>query len=367
MEIVHGLNAERCIVEKELHVTEEKGAFLRYEDVDTVIEPNIKVWNKIYRPDDPPEGFKNAFYQLTNECNKNCEYCYNRYLLLYHPCDTTVKQLVQSTEEFIPVDTREIVPYRDYIYDGYHPTISFIGGEPTVADTLIPLVWYIHGSRNNRMYIYTNGINLLKKDYLKQFPNTNQILWSLSVDKFTKHSFIKRVMDKIQETNHEISFNIIIGQTEETIQNNLAMDQFIRENYDPEEIRYRAIIDQRMGVAGYLSDILKFIERARGITLDHYIENAFMGHGGFVCSLKPEFSDDPKKGKVAAAVLPVWGQTFAEAVSKWGSFIMNTTYMNAPGECHMNSPELYRWRMSHPEICKSEATEIIWGKQNPYC
>ena len=149
MEIVHGLNKERRIVLKELHTSEEKGAFLRYEGVDTVIEPELKVWERTYRPEDPPEGYKNAFYQITEECNKNCEYCYNQFLLQRHPGDTTLKQLIKSLDEFVPADPRPTVPYSEYTYDTFHPTVSFIGGEPTVAETLIPFVHYITNVMSN--------------------------------------------------------------------------------------------------------------------------------------------------------------------------------------------------------------------------
>ena len=367
MEIVHGLNKERRIVLKELHTSEEKGAFLRYEGVDTVIEPELKVWERMYRPEDPPEGYKNAFYQITEECNKNCEYCYNQFLLQRHPGDTTLKQLIKSLDEFVPADPRPTVPYSEYTYDTFHPTVSFIGGEPTVAETLIPFVHYITNVMSNKIYIYTNGIKLHDLDYLKQFPNTSQIMWSISTDFHTTNDFIKKAIDNIRKTNHEYGFNIIVGKSETVKKHNLALDKFIRGYCDPQEIRYRAIIDQRAGTSDYVSNVLKFIERSRGITVDHYLEKGFIGHGGFVNSLKPEFSDDPSKGKVAVAAIPVWGQSFAETYSKWGSYIVNTTYINAPGECHMNSPELYRWRIKHTDRYITEGTKIIWGKQNPYC
>jgi len=56
MIIIHGFNKEREIVKKELHVSKETGAFLRYEGEDTLLEPDINLWNKIYRPNDPSEG-----------------------------------------------------------------------------------------------------------------------------------------------------------------------------------------------------------------------------------------------------------------------------------------------------------------------
>jgi hypothetical protein len=130
---------------------------------------------------------------------------------------------------------------------------------------------------------------------------------------------------------------------------------------DPHEIRYRAIADQREGFTDFLSNVIKFIERARDIKYQDYIEKADIGHGGLVSIL------DTENGKADAAVLPVWNMTFAESISKRGSFIINTTYINAPGECHMNSPELYRWRIANSKTLKTKGNSILWGKLNPYC
>jgi len=365
METVNGLNEKREIVKKELHIDDEIGAFLRYENEDTIIEPDINVWNKIYRPNDPSEGFTTAFYHMTNRCNKHCEYCYNRYLLEFHPSGTRLDQLVKSLEEFVPIDTREVVPFKDYVYDTIHPTIAFLGGEPTVAETLIPFIHYITSTRNNKMYVYTNGIKLQDIDYLKQFPNTNQIMWSISTDKNTTKEFLDTIIGNITKLNHEYGFNLIVGQTEETIQMNLELDKHMR-TYAPQEIRYRAVCDQRKGTSDYISSILKFIERARGIDGNFYLDKAHVGHGGFVSTLKPEYSDDPSKGKVSVACIPVWKMTFAEMVCKWGSFMINTTYINAPAECHMNSVPLYRWRMKHTSEYISEGSKPIWGKYNQF-
>jgi len=368
MEIVHGLNSKREIVKKELHTSKEKGAFLRYKGEDVVIEPDLKLWNKIYRPNDKSEGFLNAFYQITNECNKNCEYCYNKYLLLSHPGDTSTNQLIKSLEKFVPADPKDLsnISYKEYIYDKIHPMVSFIGGEPTVAKSLVPFVNYIANTRQNKIFVYTNGIKLLNIDYLKQFPNTSQIMWSISTDKNTTENFIRRVTENIMKFNFEYGYNIIVGRTEDTIKKNLELDKICR-SYEPQEIRYRAFADQVKGYSDYQSSIIKFIELSRGIPYDYYLDNAWIGHGGFVTILPYDKSDNPNTGKVSIALLPVWKRTFAEAISKWGSFVINTTYINMPGECHMNTPDLYRWRIKHTKNYISEGTKIIWGKINPYC
>jgi len=365
MKIVHGFNEAREIVKKELHVSKNDGAFLRYKGEDTLIEPDINIWNKIYRPDDPSEGFHNAFYHITNECNKGCDYCYNRYLLQQLPGENDVSKLTGSLDAFVPTDTREVVPYREYIYDGLHPTISFIGGEPTVAESLIPFIEYIVSRGTNKMYVFTNGIKLLDMEYLKQFPNTSQIMFSISTDMNTTEEFVRTVTENLMKFNFEYGYNLVVGRTESTILKNLEVDAILRQ-YEPEEIRYRAFADQVKGTLDYASSMVAFIERSRGIPYDYYVQNANWGHGSIVSWLDYDLSENLKTGRVSIAVLPVWKRTFAEIQAKRGSFIINTTYINSPGECHMNSPALYKWRMENTKNYITKGTQSIWGKKNPF-
>lgn len=366
MEIVNGINSKRQIVKKELHTSEERGAFLRYDGEDTIIEPDLKLWNVVYRPDEPSEGYLNAFYHMTNDCNKNCKYCYNRDIDRPHPRETTLDELIISLDKFVTKDMREVVQFKKFDYDGIHPTVSFIGGEPTVAKSLVPFTHYINDTRNNKMYIYTNGIKLLDKSYLKQFPNTNQIMFTISTDENTTEKYLRDVTETLEQFNFEYGYNIVVGLTEEAIKKNVEVDNICR-SYNPQEIRYRAMINQHKGTTDYLSNIIKFIERARDIPYDYFLENANFRHGVFVSSLLYDKTDNPETGNIAVAILPVWKTTFAEVLCKWGSFVINTKGMNSPGECHISSLDLFKWRMKHTKEYISEGTKIFWGKTNKYC
>jgi len=368
MEIVHGLDIDRKIVEKELYTSKKKGAFLRYEGEDTILEPDLKVWNKIHRLNEESVGYLHAFYHMTNECNKHCDYCYNRYLLLQLPGDTSTEKLIKSLDAFVPSEPKDLssTSLKEYVYDGVHPMIKFVGGEPTVADSLPSFINHITNTRQNKIYIYTNGIKLLDGDYLKQFENTNKIMWSLSTDKNTPEDFIRSVTENLIKFNFEYGYNIVIGKTEDTIQKNMVIDKICR-SYEPQEIRYRALADHVKGESDHLSSVMKFIERTRDITYDYFLNNADFGQSGYVSILPYDKTENPNTGHVTIAKIPVWKHTIAESINKWGSFIINSTYINTAGECHMNSPDLYRFRMKHTEDYISEGTKIIWGKQNPYC
>jgi sulfatase maturation enzyme AslB (radical SAM superfamily) len=355
--IVHGLNKDREIIERKL-ITKKDGVYLD----DTLIEPDADLFfGKIWDPDEKHEGFTNAFYQITNECNKHCDYCYNRYLLLQHPGDTRFEQLVKSLDEFIPDDDRGIMPYKDFSYCPGNPKIGFIGGEPTVTPVLVPFVNHICNTRNNKVYIYTNGLKLLDPLYLDTFENTSQIMFAISTDKNTSPEFLRAVVGNLKQYNFEYGFSIIVGRTEETNKQNLKLNDLMMK-FEPQEIRYRAVADQIKGYSDFQSNVMKFIEKARGIKYDDFASNAVMGGRGGMISLM-----DTADGKVSTALLPTWNQSFAENISKGGSFVINTRCINAPGECHMNSPDLYRWRMTHTKELYVDSLEPVWGKQNPYC
>jgi hypothetical protein len=356
MEIVHGLDEKRRLVEKKLDVRED-GVWLD----STLLETDVDLWHKIYRPNDPNEGFCVAFYQLTNECNKKCEYCYNRYLLSQHPGVVAVDQLVMSLEAFTPKDTRPIQRYRDLEFDGIHPLYAFIGGEPTVAPELPAFVHYICATRNNKVYIYTNGITILEDEHwVKRFPDTHQIIWSLSCDKNTTVDEVNRFARTFDDLSMEYGYNLIIPESEAGREHALKLNEAMLSN-NPEEIRYRGLSDQVEGTSAMLSDVIKFVAEARDITYDEFKEKAHFGHGGFVSTMKT------KKGKISTALLPIWKRTFGEMLCKWGSYLINTYYFNTPGECHMNSADLLKWRMKNSHLFINEGVEMFWGKVNPYC
>jgi hypothetical protein len=354
--IVHGLNEQRKIVEKELKVTDE-GVYLD----DVLLETDVDLWNRIYRPNDPNEGFCVAFYQLTNDCNKKCAYCYNRYLLKQHPGVVAVDKLVQSLEEFTPKDTRPVQRYRDYEFDGIHPLYAFIGGEPTVAPELPAFLHYICATRNNKIYVYTNGINITEdKHWIKQFPDTHQIMWSLSCDRDTTPEYIDKFVDIVGPRSNEYGFNLIIPESESGRDYALKLNDHMLQ-YHPEEIRYRGLSDQIEGTSAMLSDVIKFVAEARDITYDDFKKYAHFGHGGFVSTMT-----NPR-GKISTALLPIWKRTFGEMLCKWGSYLINTYYFNTPGECHMNSADLLKWRMKNSHLFINEGVKMFWGKVNPYC
>jgi len=304
----------------------------------------------------------NAFINITKECNKNCHYCYSKDFKAHAP-DYPLLNLMNTVDLFVPADNRIVVPFRQYQYDSIHPTISFVGGEPTVAKTLLPLIEHIISRGTNKIYIFTNGIKLLDKEYLRQFSNTSQIMFSLSVDINTEVDFIRSVTENLMKFNFEYGYNLVVGRSEETIQPLLKLDKTLRE-YEPEEIRYRALSDQIKGLQDCPSSIVKFIERSRGIPYDYFIANCNWGHGSIVSMLDCDKSENPKTGRVSIAMIPVWRKTFAEIQAKRGCFIVNTKYLLTPSEGQIESKDLYNYRMKHTKKYMTESTKCVWGEKN---
>ncbi len=349
--IVHGLNRDREIIEKEL-TTKKEGVFLN----DTLIEPDADLfWNKLYSTG-RHEGFTNAFIQITNRCNKDCTYCYNRWLILKHPGGTRVDQLVPMIEKYVPDDDRGVLTYKNFTYEGGNPKIGYLGGEPTIARSFIPLLHYLCSARNNKQYVYTNGIKLLDMDYLKNLPNTNQIMFTISCDDQTTPEFINQVTNNLDQFNLEYGFSLIVGQDEKR---ELEFNELFMK-FNIQEIRYRAFSDQREGTSDYLSNVIKFIEKAQGIKYDDFVQQLDMGRGGMIGAVVANGI------KMSTATIPVWGQSIAEQVCRSGSFVLNTTCVSSPGECHMNSKELYRFRMSMTDEIYTDSLKPIWGTRNTY-
>lgn len=351
---VHGLNKARDIIERDLR-TKMGGVYLD----STLIEKDAELfWDKLWS-DGKHEGFTNAFIQITNRCNKKCPYCYNRDLLLKHPGGTRVNQLVPMIEHYVPDDDRGVQTYKDFTYEGGNPKIGYLGGEPTIAKSFVPLLHYLCSARSNKQYVYTNGIKLVDMDYLKSLPNTNQIMFAISCDEQTDREFLDSIMRNLEKFKFEYGFSMICKDTEH---NQMLHDYFMSRIDDPnmQEIRYRAASDQRAGRSDFLSDILRYMEKMQGIDYDTLKEKLVIGRGGMIGAVMAAGI------KLSTATIPVWGQAIAEQVSRSGSFVLNTTVVSSPGECHMNSAPLYRFRMGMTDEIYTDSLKPIWGTWNHY-
>jgi MoaA/NifB/PqqE/SkfB family radical SAM enzyme len=272
----------------------------------------------------------------------------------------------RTFDDFVTIDKRETVPFSEYKPDGIHPLVSYIGGEPTVAPHFINLMRYAHEQGNNKQYCFTNAIKLYDKKYVESLPQIgNKMVFVLSCDIYTKQSFIKKVVENLDAHGFEYAFNLVVPRTESNIEKLIAVNTMLME-YEPQEIRYRALIDQQKGECEPASNIVKFIERARGLDYDHIVDKMNWGHGSVVSQMDKEHTEDPSKGKVAIAIIPVWSHTFAEIQVKRGSFIMNTKWMNMSAECHCNSSDMVLWRVKNYKKYVLPATKKIWCVENPH-
>jgi len=364
MNKVHGLDKFRNIIEKKL-VYDNKGVWLNSSTDKILLEKNLEVWKHQYQPKIPAEGYFTAFFHLTNDCNKNCNYCYEKDLLVKHPGNNTLEDFISNIKEFVPDDTRGYgyKPYKEYYYDGVHPMIRFVGGEPTMFKNLDKLVYWIVNNTNNKVHIYTNGIKLQNPEYIKKFPKSNQINWALSIDHETKSNYIRTFTENIEKFGggQEYSYGVLL--TCNTTQKMLKIDKICRE-YQPQEMRYRGISDQLKGkYFPMLSQIIKFICKSRNLDFDYYLNNAKF-HQQCLSSLKFNKTDNHNTGNIVTAILPMWRTLIVEEAIKYGSLVVNTKYLNNSTETHCVSGQLYKWRMKHPKTAFHNGLKPVWGKIN---
>lgn len=365
---VHGLNKKRWVVEKDLILDPEKGAIISYDEDEFVLESDLDIFMPQWEQNvDGPNGFSCAFIIITNDCNKHCKYCYNEHLQLHHLGGPTTDQLINTIKEFIPDDKREYTnkPYKEFKYDYIHPIIRFIGGEPTVAPTLKPVLNWAVKNRGNKLFVCTNGINMQDPRYLEGFPKTNQICWALSVDKYTKPDFIRQWTDNIIKYGGENEYAYAIMIDPNDFQGTLELEKVFWE-YSPQEIRLRGLSDEPGHIFAQVTDMIKYAEFSRGLDKQHWIEKAGWYQHTLTC-LNHKDSNDPDLGNLILARLPVGRTLIAELASLQASFLMDTKSFWNPYEGHSSSPHLFKWRMMQPDKYRHpEAHKLIWGAHNPY-
>jgi hypothetical protein len=364
--IVHGLDKRRFVVEKELTVTKEDGAILKYEDDEFVLERDYEVWNKIWTENnDGPNGFTCAFIIITNDCNKHCAYCYNEKLQIKNPGGPTEEQLINIMKKYIPNDTRSYanVPYKDYKYDKIHPILRYIGGEPTVAPTLKGTLKWAVENTGNKQWMCTNGILMQDKKFFDDVPKTNQIIWALSIDKYTDEDFIKRWTDNVIEYGggNEYAYGIMIDDDDWA--GTIKQDEILR-TYKPQEIRYRGMNNEIGTQFPMVSDMMKFVEEARGIKRETFMNEASWYQQTLTC-LNHKDTENSDTGNLVLARLPVARTVIAEMACNQASFMITTKSFWNPYEGHSSSPHLFKWRMSRPDkYYKEDAHKLFWDKTN---
>jgi len=368
---IHGLNKKRFVVEKELIMTPEHGAIIKYDEDEFVLEKDYEVWKKIWdiNMDDSnrTNGITCAFIIMTNDCNKHCEYCYNEKLQIKNPGGPSLEGLIGMTEDFLLDDNRGYteLPYKEFVYDKVHPLIRFIGGEPTVAPTLIGYVNWLVENRGNKAWICTNGILMQDKKFFDDFPKSRQICWALTVDKHTTDDFIKRWTENIIECGgeNEYSYSLIID--DDNWSHSIKQDEILRQ-YKPQEIRYRGFNDEEGIVFPMASEMMKFVEKSRGISRETFLNKAAWLQQTLTC-LDYKDTDNPDTGNVVLARLPCARTLIAEMCCNHTSFLMSTKSFWNPYEGHSSSPHLFKWRMSRSDkYYKHDSHKLFWGKNNPH-
>lgn len=362
---VQGLNSNRWVVDKNLIVTKERGAILSYDEGDTCIEPDIDVWNKIWESRNMLEGFTCAFMVITNDCNKRCDYCYPEDLKIQHLGGPSLDQLINTVKEFIPHDKdTSNVEYKNYEYDGIHPIVRILGGEPTVVSHFDEWLQWCIENTGLKYFVCTNGIKMQKKSYLDTFPKSRNLIWALSVDWRTSDDFIKRWVDNIQSNggNNEFAFALILNKDD--WETSMRQDELLR-SFCPQEMRYRSLSKEDGTLIPQASEMINFVEQSRGIPKQLYIDKAKWVQQILTC-LSHKHLDNPDEGNLIIARLPVYNTSIMDLACRHASYVMTTKSFWNPTEGHCSSPHAFKWRMAREHLYRNEGHESFWGKHNPH-
>ena len=109
---------------------------------------------------------KSYWIDITNRCNLDCPHCYQ----------------IPDNQSFDPSIDLILEQVKSYPDNGW--PISLVGAEPTTRKDLADLVKEIQNlTRFSRMImIVTNGINLGKYDYAKQFQGIENLKWTIGLN-----------------------------------------------------------------------------------------------------------------------------------------------------------------------------------------
>jgi len=363
---VLGVNEERKLVQKDLIITEENGAILTYNGVETCIEPYKDVFEKLYRPHDGPDGFETAFLYVTPECNKHCSYCYDKKVKFSFYKYPDARGLVNMVKTYLPEDLRDDkdLPYQDYNFDRKHPIVRVLGGEPTIFPELGEMTKLAAEETTQKWQICTNGIVQQDKKVFEQYSKSHRISWLLSVDWNMTDNFIKKWVENMIEYGGKNEFGFSLCIDDNNWEKSMRQDELLRQ-YSPMEIRYRGMSEQDGSKFSVVSDLIKFVEESRSIPKQAFLDHAQWHQQSLTC-LDPEFTDNPDNGMVVLARFPVWNTALVEEYCKMSSFNIATKSFWNPAEGHLSSKELFRYRMTHSEKFYHPSHKLFWNKRNEF-
>jgi len=363
---VLGLNKERKVVEKELTLSKEHGAILTYNGKSLCIEPNLEIFNKLYKPEQGSDGLTCAFVYVTTDCNKHCSYCYNEKVKWKHHESSSWKDIANMLKDYVNNDTRDCtkLPYRDFKYDQIHPVIRFLGGEPTVSPDLDKLLNWSVDNKGNKIVVYTNGINMQEKSYFKNMPKSDRICWFLSVDWNMSEDFIKRWTENILEYGGGQEYGYSLNMYDDNLQKSIEQDAFIR-TYKPEEIRYRGMSEQDGSKFSTASEVLNFICTSRNIDMQTFLDEGAWYQQILTC-LNYKDTENPDTGNIVAARLPVWNTMLVDEFCKIASINITTKSFWNPPEGHASSKDMFVYRMNNKDKFYHPSRKSTWNVRNKY-
>lgn len=101
---------------------------------------------------------------ITNKCNLSCPHCYQ--MPDNNVPDTSIDSIIETIRK----------------WKHKNKAIVLMGAEPTVRKDLVELIKAINNTVTTKIMILTNGVNLHKVDYVKQFLQFNNVSFTFGLN-----------------------------------------------------------------------------------------------------------------------------------------------------------------------------------------
>ena len=184
LKLYHNLVDEKQIIDtKTLEIVDEY-----------IMNSHKATYNKFYLTTDIDIGI-----QITQDCNMNCSYCYEKRYLTHRKTITT--EMIDSIQTYFE-KASEIAGEEFKV-----KLIRITGGEPLLNEKTVGLINYCtHKWPSAKLNIQTNGINLLK--YYDLLPLDKVNSFAISLDGIDNVHLSRRFTEKVDKVVYE---NIIGG------------------------------------------------------------------------------------------------------------------------------------------------------------
>lgn len=176
-----------------------------------LVEPNGVFYTSYEYPERDIQHFFDAVcLDITNKCNLSCPHCYQ--MPDNSVPDASISSILETIEKW---------KYKN-------KAIVLMGAEPTVRKDLIDLIRAINSIVKTKIMILTNGVNLHKEEYVKQFTEFQNVSFTFGLNHPSYQGIIVRQKQE-QGLENCLKYNIPIKNISYTLESFDQLDYCLNE------------------------------------------------------------------------------------------------------------------------------------------